>query len=200
MLERFTGFDPPIARLFDLANTPFEPQPFRRACESFASFDADSSDDDLWYFAVSGGARLIVALETEVAGRRRNGWLKLRAVAVSCAVLSVCWWETFLKSQHKSRESWQAERAEFDKFYSKTLADTVEFLGPPRVEGTDEDEDRHRYAIWRGETGLLVLQQSNYDPQFGLDVNYWVQPWSGPDPRPTSPFITWLMQLAAHDD
>jgi hypothetical protein len=197
VLEKFPGFEPPVARLFGLANTPFEPQPFRRACEEFASFDARSSDDDLWFFAVNGGPRLIVGLETQVIGRRPNGRPELRQLAVSCAILSVCWWETFMQSQHESWESWAAEHAEFDRLFSDRLADAVALLGPPRVQGSDEGEYPHRYAVWRGETGLLVLQQSTYDLQFGLDVNYWVQPWSGPDPRPTSPFIDWLIQLSS---
>jgi hypothetical protein len=51
---------------------------------------------------------------------------------------------------------------------------------------------------WRGATGLLIVQQSAYDLQFGLDINYWVHPWAGPDrtrnpPLPLSiPFIDWL--------
>ncbi len=40
--------------------------------------------------------------------------------------------------------------------------------------------------------GNSILQQSCYDPQFGLDVNFWIQPWSGQVPEPTSPFIDWL--------
>lgn len=195
MIHTFPSFDPPIARLFELANTSFAPRTFRRACERFAIFDTGSSHDDLWYFSVSGGPSLIVAVETELIGRKTNGLPKYRQLAVSCAILSVCWWETFLKSEHESLESWTAERAEFDRFYTESLADTIESLGPPLMQGKDTDEDRHRHAIWRGETGLLILQQSTYDPQFGLDVNYWVRSWSGSDPRPTSPFIDWLCRL-----
>ncbi len=65
-------------------------------------------------------------------------------------------------------------------------------LGAPKLVGQDRDADAHRWAIWRGGTGLLILQQSAYDPQFGLDVNYWLHPWRGDDPHPGSPFIDWL--------
>jgi hypothetical protein len=67
------------------------------------------------------------------------------------------------------------------------------------LHGADDDEHGHRWALWRGRTGLFVVQQSAYDPQFGLDINYWVCPWSGPDPRPSSPFIDWLMRLAERE-
>lgn len=198
MIDTFPSFHPPIARLFELANTSFDPQTFRHTCEKFATLDTHSSDDDLWYFSVSGGPVLIVALETELSGRKKpNGRREYRQFAVSCALLSICWWETFLKSEHESEESWQTERAEFDRFYAESLTASIAILGPPLMQGMDADEDRHQHAIWRGETGLLILQQSSYDPQFGLDVNYWIKPWSGPDPTPTSPFIDWLCGLSA---
>jgi hypothetical protein len=140
----------------------------------------------------------MVTLNTELTGRKKpNGWPEYRLLGVSCAILSICWWETFLKSEHLNLESWEREREEFDRCYSDSLASAVEVLGPPGIEGCDTDENQHRYAIWRGETGLLILQQSAYDPQFGLDVNYWVQPWYGPDPTPTSPFIDWLCKLSS---
>lgn len=109
----------------------------------------------------------------------------------------MCWWETFSEAQHENLGSWQREREEFDRYYSDSVAGAIQILGSPLIEGTDTIEDRHSFAIWRGKTGMLILQQSAYDPQFGHDVNYWVQPWSGPDPRPTSPFSDWLSKLSA---
>jgi hypothetical protein len=197
VLDTFSDFEPPTFSLFALANTPFQPQAFRKACEQFASFDSSSSDDEIWRFALRSGPTLIVSLETEHTGRKKpNGWPEYRHLAISCAILSICWWETFLKSQHDSLASWEAERAQFDQFYTGALASARAILGQPRLQGADVDEQGHRYAIWRGETGLLILQQSAYDPQFGLDVNYWVQPWRGVDPQPTSPFIDWLCGLS----
>jgi hypothetical protein len=60
-------------------------------------------------------------------------------------------------------QSWQKEREEFDQCYSDSLARTVEVLGPARIEGVDTDEDRHRYAIWRGRekgTGTFSMDTS----------------------------------------
>jgi hypothetical protein len=193
VVETFPGFDVPVAHLYELANGSFDPQAFRPACEGFASFDASSSDDDLWYFSVNGGPGLIVGLETAPTGNKKsNGCPEYRQIAVSCAILSIGWWPTFLKLRHESLDSWEAERAEFDRLYAEALTQVIAVLGPPRTQGTDPNDYRHQHAIWRGKSGLMVLQQSAYDPQFGLDVNYWVRPWSGPDPQPTSPFIDWL--------
>ena len=198
MIHKFSGFDAPIAQLFELANTAFVPQPFRRACERFATFDISSSHDDLLYFSMSGGPSLIVSIETELIARKKSlNQPEYRQLAVSCAVLSICWWETYLKTEHEKLANWEAERAEFDRLFAESLADSISVLGLPQVQGMDADEHRHRNAIWRGKTGLLILQQSAYDPQFGLDVNYWVQPWSGLDPSPTSPFIDWLCSLSS---
>lgn len=184
---------PPISSLFRLAGSSFEPNAFRHECEQFAAFEKAPSGDDSWKFSLAGGATLTVALNAELTGRKKaNGWPEYRLLGVSCAILSVCWWDTFLKSEHANLQSWQRERDEFDQYYSDSLSDATGILGPPRIQGVDRDKNRHRYAVWRGETGLLVLQQSAYDPQFGHDVNYWIQPWSGSDPQPTSPFIDWL--------
>jgi hypothetical protein len=193
VIETVPGFAPPIKALFGLANTPFAPEAFRGACEGFCSFDASSSDNDLWNFSLPGGARLIVGLEVKATGRTKaSGWKGYRPVAVTDAILSICWWETFMRSQHESQASFEAERAQFDQMYGETFAAAVGVLGPPRIRGIDHDERRHQYAIWRGTTGLLIVQQSAYDPQFGLDINYWVHPWAGQDPQPTCPFIDWL--------
>jgi hypothetical protein len=171
------SYEAPVEALFGLASTPFEAVPFRAACERFSTYDASSSDADLWYFSV-GRPRLIV-------GRGDRG-------TVGFAVLSICWWETILPAQHPDQTSWEAERAEFDRLYTQELARAIAVLGPPKLAGQDKDADAHQWSIWRGQTGLLVLQQSAYDPQFGLDVNYWLHPWRGGDPRPGSPFIDWL--------
>jgi hypothetical protein len=57
---------------------------------------------------LGAGATLIVALNTQLTGRKKpDGWPEYRMVAVSCAILSICWWGTFLKSKHINLQSWQ---------------------------------------------------------------------------------------------
>jgi hypothetical protein len=181
VFQTVPGYKAPVEALFGLASTPFRVGAFRPACEQFATFDESSSDADLWYFSV-GGPRMIVGLD----GKR----------VVRFAVLSICWWDSFLPAEHPSRESFEAERAEFDRLYAQELEAATGLLGPPKLAGRDRDEDAHRWAVWRGRTGILVLQQSAYDPQFGLDVNYWLHPWEGAHPRPSSPFIDWLFGVS----
>lgn len=180
MFHEYPGFIPPIARLFGLANTPFDATAFKAACEAIAPFDAGTSDDDLWSFPFDpcGEPRLIVA----VGGDRAE---------IDCAILSICWWEASLRMQHRTDQAFEAERSEFDRRFDEASDATAALLGPPLLGGSDPDNG-YRHAVWRGRTGLLIVQQSNYDCQFGDDINYWVRRWSGPDPKPTSPFIDWL--------
>jgi hypothetical protein len=180
MFHEYPGFIPPIAKLFDLANTPFDAPVFRAACEAIAPFDPRSSDDNLWSFPFDpcGEPRLIVAVGEALT-------------EVDCVVLSICWWEMSLRMQHDTDETFAAERFEFDRRFEEAFTATAATLGPPLLYGSDPG-DGYRHAAWRGRTGLLIVQQSNYDCQFGDDINYWIRRWSGPDPRPTSPFIDWL--------
>jgi hypothetical protein len=180
MLHQYPRFIPPIAQLFDLANTPFDTPVFKAACETIAPFDAGSSDNNLWCFPFDrcGEPRLIVAVGEDLT-------------EVDCAILSICWWETSLRMQHKTHETFAKERWEFDRLFQEAFAATAAILGPPLLSDSDPD-DGYRHSVWRGRTGLLIVQQSNYDCQFGDDINYWIERWSGADPRPTSPFIDWL--------
>jgi hypothetical protein len=77
------GFQPPARQLFGLANGPFDPDAFRAKCEQFASFNPSSSFDEQWRFSLAGGATLIVALNTELTGRKKpNGWPEYRLLSV----------------------------------------------------------------------------------------------------------------------
>jgi hypothetical protein len=178
MFHEYPGFVPPVAQLFELANIPFDAAVFKTACETIAPFDAQSSDDNLWSFPFDpcGEPRLLVAVEEDRA-------------EVDCAILSFCWWELPIEMPRLEAKR-SAERSRFDHLFAEALATTVALLGPPLLSGSDDDGYQH--ALWRGRTGLLIVQQSDYDCQFGEDLNYWIVRWSGPDPRPTSPFIDWL--------
>jgi hypothetical protein len=182
MFHDYPEFVAPVVRLFGLANTPFEASSFKAACEAIAPFDARVSDNNLWSFPFDpcGEPRLLVAVGADLT-------------QVDCAILSICWWETSLRTLHESDASFAAERLEFDSRFDEAAAATATLLGQPLLTGSDPG-DGYRHAVWRGRTGLLIVQQSNYDCQFGDDINYWISRWSGPDPQPTSPFIDWLMR------
>ena len=177
MITLAAEYEPLIRPLFQLANTPMEPTSFRAACQSFGELDASSSFDDLWWFRCAPRLALMVSVDVYDP-----------PVKIRFAVLSFCWWE----SEHGVPEVAGAEQFEFDQTFVTARNRTVDVLGAPLLQGRDADDQGHRWAIWRGATGLLVLQQSSYDPQFGVDVNFWVCPWTEPDVEPLSPLIDWL--------
>jgi len=197
MIERCEIDELSIRKLYRLASGSYDPQIFRNECEQFSVYRPEESDDDVWRFSMGNEATLIVTLKTGPVGIKKiNARLEDVPLVVLCASMSICWWDSYSKTSHHNMESWACEREEYNRCYNDALEKSIGQLGSPVLQGTDTDENQHKYSIWRGETGLLVLQQSAYDPQFGYDVNYWIQPWSGDNPHPTSPFIDWLCRLS----
>jgi hypothetical protein len=193
VLKTLPNFDPPTKALYQLASTPLDPATFRIACEQFAQYKPDS-DDDLWCFSLgASGANLLVGVDVEWVGRvKPDGRWEFRYLRVNRAILSVCWWEHVVRKDQASEERFAREEAQFHKVYDDALTRAVGDIGSPLLQGADTNCYFHRWAIWRGETALLVLQESSYDAQFWLDINFWIRPWSGGDLRPTSPFFDWL--------
>jgi hypothetical protein len=194
MLVTFPSFDPPTKALHRLASASLAPATFRAACEQFAQYNPASSGDNLWHFTLGAPEpNLLVGVDVEPTGRKKpNGWPEFRHLKVNCAILSICWWETFTEVDHASAATFAAEEATFHAIYADTLKKTVADIGYPLLQGVDTNCYFHHWAIWRGETALLILQESSYDVQFGLDINFWIRPWSSGNPQPTSPLIDWV--------
>lgn len=171
MIEILPAALRPIRSLRKLADMPFGGDLFKPACEEIGPFDAASSDDHLWMFTVAPEWPLVVALD--------EGGL------VSCAILSFCW----LPVTHDVTAE---DSQQFNAVYAEERARAIDVMGSPLWEGREE-RFGYQWALWRGSTGLLVLQQSDYDLQVGEDVNYWIKRWSGEFPEPAEPFLDWLM-------
>lgn len=186
----------PVDKLFDLTNADFlNPQDFKNKCQAFADFDKANSDEDLWNFKmkVDTNLQLAVSVWVEPTGAKKDsGYPELLQTGVSCAILPFCFWGNYAPSAHQSKVTHDAERSDYDRLFNDVLFETSEKLGKPLLQGQDKDANAHSYAMWRGRNGLLILQQSAHDEQFGHDLNFWVQPWKGADPIPDSPFINWL--------
>src|SRR5258708_2828178 len=106
MIDVLPEFGRWVQPIHELANTPFEPSAFRVACEAIAPIKKESSDERIWHFGVAPDFTLLVAVETEATGEQRSpGWTVYRPVRVLCALLSVCWWETFLRIEHATETS-----------------------------------------------------------------------------------------------
>ncbi|HEY9788725.1 MAG TPA: hypothetical protein V6D17_25275, partial [Candidatus Obscuribacterales bacterium] len=137
---------------------------------------------------------LEVSLWVEDTGEKTaTGYPKLRQLAVSCASLSFICWDKWTIEDHPSMAEYQKEQELFDEAFADELRRATEILGASLMSGRNSDKGAHRYAIWRGQHGLLILQQSAHDLQFGYDINYWIQNWSRTeDPEPEGVFMDWL--------
>lgn len=175
MIEILPAAQRPISALRKLTDIPFEAQPFKRACEELGAFDPAASDDHLWMFTVAPDWPLLVAIDDDGL--------------VDCAIFSFCWFPV-------THDVSAADAEQFDAVFAEERARAVEALGRPLREGRD-DHSGHLWAVWQGSTGLLVLQQSEYDLQIGEDLNYWIKRWSGDLPAPTGHFLDRLMNSEA---
>ena len=161
-----------------LADESFGAATFRELCARIG--EPEYVDRWLWRFSRPDGTVLIV-------GAGEDG-----GMTVGAAVLSTCWWDTVHRHDAGDDDSYAAEQRAYDDAYDDALRAAEAVAGQPDFSGRDQGTYPHRWALWRGRTGLFVVQQSAYDLQFGVDVNYWVRPWTARRIEPTEPFIDWL--------
>ena len=93
MIEKDKHFKPPVQKLFDLANNLLDPQSFRLMCEEFSTFDETNSTDNYWRFQITEKTALLVGIDDNKDTNKKQ---------VTSAILSFCWWDSFLKSDHKT--------------------------------------------------------------------------------------------------
>jgi hypothetical protein len=68
-----------------------------------------------------------------------------------------------------------ASRASFDQAYQAVEGDIRAALGPPIRTGESTSFGRRlHHAIWQGPSGFLVLNQDDFDPQFGIQLLLWI--------------------------
>ncbi len=187
MIETYNDFEPPIRQLYELVNDLSDNESFINRCQKFSVLDKSMSDSNYLRFQINEEIAFLIGIDDPEQNSSRK--------KISCAILSVCWWETYSESDHKTRELYNEERERFESIYYKLLKLTIGQIGNPFLLNKDNDQKAYNYAIWKRESGLLILQQSSYDPQFGHDINYWLQPWeANREIKPTVPFTDWLLQ------
>jgi hypothetical protein len=83
-------------------------------------------------------------------------------------------------------------RVEFDACFQGARELAVAELGSPLHEGTDHSADEQRnYAVWRGNTGVLVLQQDSIDFHRGGQVAFWLLPLRSYERPPERDLQAW---------
>jgi hypothetical protein len=112
---------------------------------------------------------------------------------IECVILPFCYWRDYEEEWHDSVQAFQQERHEFDSAYDRALSDVESVLGRPFYFGQDQDDQAHRYALWQGDTSVLILQQAAFDVQFGVEINLWIEPnLQVGEFSPPSNLIEWL--------
>jgi hypothetical protein len=165
-----------------LADCSFEANTFRDACSRLGTVDADS-DESLTCYRIPAGGVLSVAIGDEAGFH------------IGAALVSVAVWPDCDPYDHADADSFAAARRRFDALYDDVLTASQAAIGAPLLCGRDQDAAGCRWAVWRGATGILAIQQSGYDVgHLGLDINYWIAPFAGDEIRPSAPFVDWLMK------
>lgn len=187
MIETFDEYELPIRQLYELTNNISDYELFMNKCRSLFVLDRSMSDSNYMRFQVNDQIALLVGVSTF----KQNSHKKV----ISCAILSICWWDTYSEKDHETQEEYEEERERFESIYNQILKLTIEEIGKPYLHGKDDGQRAYNYAIWKRESGLLILQQSSYDSQFGHDINYWIHPWeASKEIKPMVPFIDWLLK------
>jgi hypothetical protein len=177
MIQTWPSAYEAAAVMWRMANLPFSAATFRAQCMLLGELDTD--DGFLWQYRRADGPPLIVGANGDT---------------VDVALLSSCWWATYDRHfDHRNDEtSHKIELAAFDDAFHAAQDAAVAVAGPPLKQGRDRGRYQHRWALWQGRTGLFAVQQSDYDIQFGLDVNFWVTGWDSDTVEPGDPFFIWL--------
>lgn len=110
------------------------------------------------------------------------------------ASLPFCYWEEYNPEFHDDLQEYGSQREAYNRVFEKAAGLARRLLPPPVQFWTDADERAHRAVVWEGNHGLLILQQASFDPQFGIEVDFWLAACSRQQFCATTPLIDWLCQ------
>lgn len=164
-----------VRQLFALSNTPFQLGKFRERWESFGWSYQPSWDDEFGFKVQIPGSWPLSAVPS--------------GDTVAGAWYAFCLWEDFSPNDYSALQLYEQGRQEFDFQYSKARQIAEAVLGAPYLTWTDDDKDAYQAQIWEGSNGLLILQQACYDPQFGVEINFWLLEGNRQEFRPSTPLI-----------
>lgn len=169
-----------IRRLFKLSCTPFTLTEFRKRWHEYG-WRHEPSASDRYGFQVEvpeGITFQVDPLGAEIVG----------------ASFPFCYWEDYDPDFHKDRGEYERQKCAYDAQFEAAAGLCQRILSAPFITRTDPDKDAHRAIAWEGSHGILILQQACFDPQFGIEVNFWLSSCSRGEFRPEGTLIGWLCQ------
>ena len=167
-----------VRQLYELACTPFRLASFRDRWDSFGWSYKPSVGDEFGFQVQVPGAW---PLSTDPLGEEVIG-----------ASLPFYYWEDYDPEFHDDPEEYRHQRQAYDDEFETAVGLARRVLPTPVQFWTDADEDAHRAVVWGGDHGLLILQQACFDPQFGIELDFWLAGCSRQDFHPATPLIDWL--------
>ncbi len=169
-----------IHQLYELVCTPFRLASFQKQWDSFGwSYTPSIGDEFGFQVQLTPGWSLSVdPLGDEIIS----------------ATLPFYYWENYDPKFHEDLGEYTRQRQEYNAAFETAASLARRLLPPPIQFWTDADEDAHKAIAWEGDHGLLILQQACFDPQFGIDLDFWLTNCSRQDFHPTMPLIDWLTE------
>jgi len=169
-----------VRRLFELACTPFKLDAWRNRWREYG-WSHDRWDSDEYGFRVvlpEGWVLMVDPVGGDLVG----------------ASLPFYYWE--------DAEDDARQKQAFDRSFETTSELASRVLSEPILRLADADSDGHRAVAWAGSHGILILQQACFDPQFGIEVDFWLTNCSKDEFCPNTPLIDWLVQRSQriHDE
>jgi hypothetical protein len=173
---------PHARRLLALASGPWTPAEIRRACEANGwAFERDDPRTDGFSFRLDRDLRLAAVFEPFPS-----------TPAPHCHVLLYL----HAPANYLDRNFGDDACEDFDRAFEASLDSLEADLGEAEAYGVRESrwevEPRFAYAVWRQGSGLLVLQQEEYDLYCGeFAVSVYLHPWDEGRPAPRSQLAVW---------
>lgn len=169
-----------IRQLFQLVCTPFRLDAWReRWSENRWSHDPSPSDKFGFTVGLPEGRVLLVSPVGD------------ESIA---ACLPLHYWEEFDPEFHTDPEEYARQKKAFNARFEAAAELALQQLPKPLLRWTDADQNAHRAIAWEGTEGMLILQQASRDPQFGIEVDFWLARCKKAEFCPRTPLIDWLMQ------
>jgi hypothetical protein len=168
-----------VRRLYELACTPFTPAAWMARWDQYRwSYDPWPADELPFSVTLPEGFRMRVQSEDD---------------GLVGASLPIYFWEEYDPEFHDDPREHARQKKRFDDRFDATAEVALRHLPEPFFRWTDADQSAHRAMVWEGTSGILVLQQASVDPQFGIEVDFWVDNCRKEEFRPQTPLIDWLM-------
>ena len=177
-----------IHQLYELACTPFSLCEFKNRWESF-DWKYQPDFGDKYGFSVS---------------IPNSWWFKVDPLGsrVVCASVPFYHWEDYDPNWHDDPQEHKRQQRAYNDAFETAKDRATEILPPPIKYWIDQDANSHKAVIWKGEQGILVLQQACFDPQFGIEVNFWLDGGTSTIFQPETPLIDYLCHRSRclHDE